>query len=92
MSHALFFVSDTNPNDTTGGGGCICSPERQSDCRAPYLIFPGNDMENIASPSVVVGAPCVRAMFRSLEGEVLQAGEDMHIAEAEVVDEDDIEI
>lgn len=75
MSHKLFVVSSQNPNDTTGGGGCICSPERQPDCKPPYCVFPGNDMENIASPHVVVGAACVEGMREKLLGEIYSAGE-----------------
>lgn len=84
MSHRLFFVSETNPNDTTGGGGCICSPQKQTDCKGPYCVFPGNDMENIISPHVVVGAPCVAAMLEKLShGEVFAAGEHMDTVTAD---------
>jgi hypothetical protein len=72
----MFMVSDTNPNDTTGGGGCICDPIRQIDCKPPYAIFPGNDMENIASPHVVVCKSCAEAMVEQMtHGEILSAGE-----------------
>lgn len=82
MSHKLFFVSDTNPNDTTGGGGCVCSPERQPDCKPPYVVFPGNDMENIASPHVVLCQACVTAAVAATHGEILAAGERGFDAEA----------
>jgi hypothetical protein len=75
MSHKLFYVSSINPNDTTGGGGCICSPERQPDCKPPYVVFPGNDMENIASPHVVACQACLEAGAAACLGEVLDAGE-----------------
>jgi hypothetical protein len=75
MSHKLFFVSDTNPNDTTGGGGCICSPVKQIDCKAPFVIFPGNDMEDVGSPNVVVCQACLVAGVEACDGEVLSAGE-----------------
>lgn len=78
MSHQLFFVSDTNPNDTTGGGGCVCSPIKQIDCRPPFIIFPGNDMENIASPSVVMCRACAEAGLEACDGdtaEIFAAGE-----------------
>jgi hypothetical protein len=76
MSYRMYVVSDTNPNDTTGGGGCICSPVKQQECVAPYAIFPGNDMENIMSPHVVACMDCLTAASASCRGEILSAGED----------------
>lgn len=76
MPHALFHVTEINPNDTTGGGGCICSPTRETDCRAPYVVFPGNDMENISSPHVVIGYRCLELAHKAVTtGEILGAGE-----------------
>lgn len=74
MAH-LFYLSDTNPNDTTGGGGCLCSPIRESDTRGPYIVIPSNDMESIASPHVVVCAECLKELNRVAAGEQLGAGE-----------------
>lgn len=65
MPHKMFFVTDENPNDTTGGGGCVCDPQRQQDCKPPYAVFPGNDMENIASPHVVLSFDCALAFVRT---------------------------
>jgi len=76
MAHGQFIVSDVNPNDNMGGGGCICSPRKQIDCKPPYCIFSGNDMESHLSPHVVVCESCVRLMAARLgTGEVLSAGE-----------------
>ena len=76
MPHAFFHITEVNPNDTTGGGGCICSPSKEIDCVGPYAVFPGNDMENIVSPHVVVGVRCLKAAMRSIENdEPLSAGE-----------------
>ncbi len=76
MPHKMFFTSDTNPNDTTGGGGCICDPEAQRDCLPPYLIFPGQSLEGIASPHVVACYECLRAGAAACLGEIGGAGED----------------
>jgi hypothetical protein len=75
MTHKMLHVSDVNPNDTTGGGGCICSPIKQPECKPPYVIFYGNDMENVASPHVVACYECLRYAAERAEGEVLSAGE-----------------
>jgi hypothetical protein len=91
MSHKLFYVTQINPNDTTGGGGCVCSPQAQPDCKPPYVVFPGNDMENIASPHVVVCESCLVAGAKACTGEVLAAGEPSHTVPAEdVFDEDEL--
>ena len=97
MPHQMFLVSDHNPNETTGGGGCVCDPERQIDCRPPYVILPGNDMESIASPHVVICKDCAEAFVEALGGEVLSAGEDEYVLEivyevdeVEEIDEDEL--
>jgi hypothetical protein len=75
MAHKQFIVSDTNPNDNMGGGGCVCDPAKQTDCKPPYVIAYGNDMESAVSPHVVACASCVEAWHVALGGEVLSAGE-----------------
>ena len=75
MSHGQFIASNNNPNDNMGGGGCICSPEKQVDCKPPYIIVPGNDMESCQSPHVVVCQRCVERMSHILSGEKLDSGE-----------------
>lgn len=75
MPYQMFQVTDVNPNDTTGGGGCICDPEKQIDCKPPYAVFVGNDMESIASPHVVVCRGCAAAVLEAMNGEILAAGE-----------------
>lgn len=89
MTHQLFIVSDHNPNDTTGGGGCVCSPAKQTDCKPPFAIFPANDMESIASPHVVICQNCAAAVLAKMDVEVLSAGEDMTplVIEGEVVED-----
>lgn len=87
-----FFISDTNPNDNCGGGGCACSPEKVSDCAGPYAIFTGVDTDWHLSPNFVIGARCLRAAASGLDGEVLSAGErgPEHVVQGELVDEDEI--
>jgi len=75
MAYQQFIVSDTNPNDTHGGGGCVCDPAKQSDCKPPYIVAYGNDMESAVSPHVVVCQNCVCRMTELLGGEALSAGE-----------------
>lgn len=40
-------------------------------------MFPGNDMDSVLSPHVVLGEKCLRAAVAALDGEVLNAGEAM---------------
>jgi hypothetical protein len=75
MPHQFFQVVTQNPNDVTGGGGCVCDPQKQIDCRPPYAVFPGNDMENVASPHVVVCLACAEAVLEKCQGEALVGGE-----------------
>jgi hypothetical protein len=75
MAHGQFQVSDTNPNDVTGGGGCICDQERQVDCQPPFAVFPGNEMDSLASPHVVVCRRCYELIGEAFQGEILSAGE-----------------
>lgn len=82
MSHALFFLTDTNPNDTTGGGGCLCSEAHDPDTKGPFVVIPSNDMESCISPHVVVCASCytrLKDLFES--GEVLSSGERGQVTE-----------
>ncbi len=98
MPHKLFAVTSVNPNDTTGGGGCVCDPTRQIDCKPPYAVFYGNDMENISSPHVVICQSCAEAVVEKFQGEILASGETGELIEtlpAEFVDvtcEDDEDI
>ncbi len=85
MTFQMFHVTDENPNDTTGGGGCVCSATKQPDCKPPYVVLPGNDMENISSPHVVVCRACAVAMTQLL-------GPEIEPADAEVVLDEDIAI
>lgn len=63
MAHQQFLLSETNPNDSTGGGGCICDEEKQRDCKPPYVVCYQNGMESPISPHVVACASCIEKMY-----------------------------
>lgn len=75
MSYQQFVVSDVNPNDNTGKGGCVCSPHKQEDCTGPYIVCYGNEMWDEQSPHVVIGCKCIKRFAKALGGEVLEVGE-----------------
>jgi hypothetical protein len=58
---STFFVSDNNPNDGIGGGGCVCHPTKCLDCKGPYAIFPATETDNNSSPHVVLSLGCAKA-------------------------------
>lgn len=71
-----FYVSDVNPNDGIGGGGCACSPSKCLDCAGPYAVFPGTETDNYLSPHVVVGLSCAKAFVAKAKrkDQILTAG------------------
>ena len=83
MSFQQFAISNVNPNDSHGGGGCACDPRKQIDCTGPYVVFYGNEMEDVLSPHVVIGCKCLDAAYKLLhKGEALEAGERATIPES----------
>lgn len=99
-----FTVSNRNPNDDTGGGGCACSEIRTDDTQGPFIVFPATETSSNISPHVVVCERCICDAERTLasitlpdpEEEVVEvpAG-DSDVAEAQEVEvielsEDDI--
>lgn len=68
MAFQQMYVSTTNPNNTVGGGGCACDPTHQGDCKGPFVVMPGNDMENPLSPHVVMGAACIDKAHELIHG------------------------
>lgn len=75
MASELFHVSDVNPNESVGGGGCACSEAKSEDCKPPYVVFYAQEMASNLSPHVVVCQRCIDAAQRKLQGEALAAGE-----------------
>lgn len=59
MSAARFSVCEDNPNDSIGGGGCVCGESKQTECAGPYLVFPGVETDSRLSPHVVISQACV---------------------------------
>ena len=73
-----FYLSETNPNDGIGGGGCVCSPLKCEDCTGPYAVFPATEMENNLSPHVVISLECAAEALRKAKTDpssILSAGE-----------------
>ncbi len=70
-----FHLSEQNPNDGIGGGGCACSPLKNVDAKGPYAVFPATETDSNLSPYVVVCAPCAELIVQRACGELLVAGE-----------------
>lgn len=77
-----FHISDVNPNEACGGGGCVCSESKLPEATGPYTIFFVGETNSNISPHVVVCAPCIDKAHERLDGEVLSAGERDPIEEA----------
>lgn len=78
-----FHVSQTNPNDEVGGGGCVCSDTKQEDCKPPYVIFYVTETDSNISPHVVACQACMESALRAIEKDP-----DAHVVEGEVVEEE----
>lgn len=73
-----FFISDNNPNDGIGGGGCVCSPLKHEDCKGPFAIFPGTETDSNLSPHVVLSLSCAKAFCAKADvagDDILSSGE-----------------
>ena len=75
MASERFKVVDVNPNDSCGGGGCLCSEVKETDCQGPFVVFYAQEMENNLSPNAVACKACILTAAQLLEGEVLAGGE-----------------
>lgn len=73
----MFYVVDENPNCVTGGCGDVDTVIGTADCHGPYVVFPGTDMENIASPHTVICAAHLKQAYDAVfgGGERLAGGE-----------------
>lgn len=84
MSAERFQVVATNPNDDVGGGGCLCSPEKVTDCTGPFVVFYATEAgDSRLSPHQVLGCKCAKAAGIALSGEVAQVGHELWDAERE---------
>lgn len=72
-----FTLSENNPNDGIGGGGCLCGDLRDEDRVGPFAIFPAVTTDCNLSPFAVLCAGCARSVVKAVDGgaEVLNAGE-----------------
>ena len=84
-----FYLSDTNPNDSIGGGGCLCSEGRCEDRGGPYAVFFVTETDSNQSPHVVQCAPCARAVVAAIDGDAerIKAGEPVVDVEATLIAE-----
>lgn len=71
MSQALIKVVAENPNDQTGGGGCLCSETKRPECVGPYALFEGIETASNISPHAVACRQCLRDALIALDGEAL---------------------
>jgi hypothetical protein len=80
---SILTVSDTNPNDVTGGGGCVvCGSTKNPDQRGPFVIVTNdNEMESNVSPHVVLCATCIDLLNQTPAQEPVSAGEKSGIVE-----------
>lgn len=59
-----FAISDVNPNDDIGGGGCLHFGEEKSvDCEGPYVIFQNSSTDSTVSPHAVLCARCLKQVY-----------------------------
>jgi hypothetical protein len=82
-----FHISETNPNDAIGGGGCLCSEGRCGDRGGPYAVFYVTETDSNLSPHVVLCAPCARGVVDNLDGETIKAGEPVVDADSVLIAE-----
>lgn len=78
-------LTESNPNDITGGGGSLAGPTHDQDATGPWLVWPNQEYENYISPYAVVAASEVRLMAQMLadyeagELEPLSGGESSEV-------------
>lgn len=67
MSLEQFRIVDSNPNEITGGNGCLCSPDQKpTGCEPPFVEFPNAVMDTPASPRAVACKACIVAAAEKL--------------------------
>lgn len=90
MGAQRFKIVGVNPNESTGGGGCLCSETRNPDCEGPFAVFEVPEMDSNVSPFPVLCLGCAKAVVNIAEtGETLAGGEPA--IEAEAVEEESLE-
>lgn len=71
MGLELFTVTDKNPNDAAGGGGCMCSPVKSYQCTPPYCVFMHTEMLTHLSPVPVLSMSCARRFAGAIDSSVI---------------------
>jgi hypothetical protein len=64
-----YSVTETNPNDATGGGGCLCSDTKVEGTTGPYVVFNAVETDFIGSPFPVLCSGCLCDAFNKAIGE-----------------------
>lgn len=82
-----FHLSEQNPNDVVGGGGCLCHPDGGDETRGPFIIFTPTTVDEPLSPHAVLCEHCVGECAVALtpdappespiEGEVIEDNPDI---------------
>lgn len=62
-----FKITQVNPNDDVGGGGCVCSAVKAADCEPPFAVFFGTETDSNLSPHVVICRRCAEAVVEQSE-------------------------
>lgn len=76
MAAERFKISDTNPNDAIGGGGCVCGDNKVEGCVGPYAVFYATETDSMLSPHVVLSLKCAEAFVaKAAKGDFVRAGE-----------------
>lgn len=83
MSAEHFKITDHNPNDDVGGGGCVCGDVKLTGCQGPYAVFYGTETDSNQSPHVVLSLACAKAFVQHAE-----VREDCVTVDATAVEED----
>jgi len=92
MAAGRFTISQTNPNESIGGGGCLCNPLKIEDQAGPFAIFPASETDNNVSPHVVICVGCAEQFCsRVRSGEEGLAPGQGDVIEATAVEETDNE-
>lgn len=74
MSAERYIVSEVNPNDSCGGGGCLCSETKVPEAEGPYIVFHAQEMASNISPHAVLCASCLNGIMAK-DHEAVSAGE-----------------
>lgn len=62
-----FDVVETNPNEVSGHGACLCSEEKVTDCTGPFVVFRNQEMDSAENPHPVACSRCIKAAAKALD-------------------------